>query len=369
MSGPLVSIVIKNFNYERYVAAAIRSALDQTWPHVQVVVVDDGSTDGSPAIINGFADRADVTLFPENRGLFAAVNAGYAAARGEIIMFLDSDDALRPEAAAEVVAHWRPGLAKIQFCLATVDGDGRFQGSIFPTFPPGLSPEQVRREALDTGIYPCVPTSGNALARAYLDRIMPLPADIAGASPDGLFNTVAPLYGDVLTLDTVLGFYRVHGANIWAQQGLDPERFGFYVERDLGRVRFLRDHAGTLGIDVAENALDHAVEHMQYRLVSARLARHRHPVAGETLARATARAMRAVLRSNRSAPAKVCLIGWMAGVALAPRGGAERLVTWRYLPARRPRVLRAALKRLAVLRGERGRERAADFDQPARLSH
>ncbi|HYD32638.1 MAG TPA: glycosyltransferase family A protein [Azospirillaceae bacterium] len=368
MSGPLVSIVIKNFNYERYVAAAIRSALDQTWPHVQVVVVDDGSSDDSATIIQGFGPEIDPVFFPQNRGLFAAVNAGYAAAKGEIIMFLDSDDALRPEAAAEVVAHWRPGLAKIQFCLGTVDRDGRFQGSIFPTFPSGLSPERVRRESLTTGIYPCVPTSGNALSREYLERIMPLPDDIAGASPDGLFNTVAPLYGDVLTLDKVLGFYRVHGANIWAQQGLNPERFGFYVERDLGRVAFLRQHAASLGMEVAANALDNAVEHMQYRLVSAKLAPHRHPIAGETLPRVAARAMGAVIRSDRSAASKVCLLGWMAGVTLAPRAGAERLVTWRYVPAHRPKLLRTALKRLSVLRRERGTERAADFDRPARLS-
>src|SRR3712207_5711907 len=99
--GMTVSIVIPCFNHARFVAAAIESALAQTWADCEVVVVDDGSTDDSGAIAARY-DRVRVVAQP-NRGLSEARNAGLAAAQGDIIIFLDADDRLRPAAAAAAV--------------------------------------------------------------------------------------------------------------------------------------------------------------------------------------------------------------------------------------------------------------------------
>jgi glycosyltransferase involved in cell wall biosynthesis len=100
---PSVSIVIPCWNAEATIADAIDSALAQTHPRCEVVVVDDGSTDGSAAIIAGYGTRI-VALHGPNRGGNAARNRGIAAARGDWIQLLDADDLLEPDCVAAKLA-------------------------------------------------------------------------------------------------------------------------------------------------------------------------------------------------------------------------------------------------------------------------
>ena len=93
MSEPLVSVVIPVHNGGRFLAEAIDSVLAQGYPHREVVVVDDGSTDDSAAIARARPVRYQRQ---ENQGVAAARNAGLAAARGELIAFLDQDDVWLP---------------------------------------------------------------------------------------------------------------------------------------------------------------------------------------------------------------------------------------------------------------------------------
>src|SRR5882757_10189722 len=118
-----VSIVITNYNYGRYLRSAIDGALAQTYPNVEVIVVDDGSNDGSREIIESYGARV-VAIVKANGGHGSALNAGFEASRGEIVMFLDADDELLPEAAVQVVKAWRPGVAKAQFQLEMIDDRG-----------------------------------------------------------------------------------------------------------------------------------------------------------------------------------------------------------------------------------------------------
>src|SRR5260370_3810010 len=90
---PLVSIIIPVYNAEGFVAEAIQSALDQTWPAKEIIVVDDGSTDCSLEILKSFGLRIRV-IEQENRGASAARNRALSEAQGECIQFLDADDLL-----------------------------------------------------------------------------------------------------------------------------------------------------------------------------------------------------------------------------------------------------------------------------------
>src|SRR5687768_5094018 len=103
---PLVSIIIDNFNYGRFLAEAIDSALAQTHGETEVIVVDDGSTDDSRAIIARYGERVRSVL-KENGGQASALNAGYRISRGEVVLFLDSDDVLFPGALANAVERLR----------------------------------------------------------------------------------------------------------------------------------------------------------------------------------------------------------------------------------------------------------------------
>ena len=90
-----VSVIIPTYNYGRFVAGAIESALGQTCPSVEVIVVDDGSTDDTAEVVGKFGERVRY-LRQENSGVGAARNRGVAEAVGEFIAFLDADDTWEP---------------------------------------------------------------------------------------------------------------------------------------------------------------------------------------------------------------------------------------------------------------------------------
>jgi len=90
---PKVSIIIPVYNGEEYITDALESSLEQTYQEVEVIVVDDGSTDGTPEVLRQYEGRI-VHIRQENRGVAAARNAGLAASRGEYICYLDSDDTI-----------------------------------------------------------------------------------------------------------------------------------------------------------------------------------------------------------------------------------------------------------------------------------
>ncbi|HET7010124.1 MAG TPA: glycosyltransferase [Anaerolineales bacterium] len=92
----LVSVIVPAYNQDRYLAAAVESALAQTHAELEVIIVDDGSTDQTAAIAHGFTDRRVRILSQDNRGLPAARNAGIDGSWGRFITFLDADDLFLP---------------------------------------------------------------------------------------------------------------------------------------------------------------------------------------------------------------------------------------------------------------------------------
>ncbi len=113
---PLVSCIVPVFNGERYLAEALDSIFAQTWRPVEVIVVDDGSTDGSAQIAAGYGERL-TCIRQANAGPAAARNHGLDAARGEFIAFLDADDLWHEDKLARQMARFdaRPEL---ELCLS-----------------------------------------------------------------------------------------------------------------------------------------------------------------------------------------------------------------------------------------------------------
>src|SRR5687767_8093344 len=126
------SVIITNYNYGRYLNAAIDSALSQTYTPCEVVVVDDGSTDGSAELVAAYRDRV-VPVFTEHGGQAAAFNAGFAASCGDVVCFLDADDVLLPRALEDAVVHFsNPDVTKVHWMFSGIDESGEATGEIIP---------------------------------------------------------------------------------------------------------------------------------------------------------------------------------------------------------------------------------------------
>lgn len=128
--NPTVSVIMPVYNVEKYVGAAIRSVLDQSFTDWELIIIDDGGTDGSLAICQSLVDSRIRIVSQSNRGLAGARNTGIAAARGEFIALLDSDDLMRPEKLERHVAHLRtrPAVGVSYAGAELIDDDGRLLG-------------------------------------------------------------------------------------------------------------------------------------------------------------------------------------------------------------------------------------------------
>jgi len=124
----IISVVIPTYNRAPWVAAAVQSALAQTYPHTEVIVVDDGSTDSTADVLEAFTRDGRVRYFhQENLGVSAARNRGIREARGRFIAFLDSDDVWYPwklEVQSRLL-ETMPRLALVctEFAASTAEGD------------------------------------------------------------------------------------------------------------------------------------------------------------------------------------------------------------------------------------------------------
>lgn len=108
MNTPLVSVIIPTFNRAAVIETAVRSVLAQTYANYELIVVDDGSDDGTPELLAHYSGKLTL-LVQRNRGVSAARNAGIACSSGELIAFLDSDDEWTPDKLAKQVALFHEG--------------------------------------------------------------------------------------------------------------------------------------------------------------------------------------------------------------------------------------------------------------------
>jgi glycosyltransferase involved in cell wall biosynthesis len=211
---PLVSIIISNYNYDNYLGDAVDSALGQTYSNVEVIVVDDGSSDGSREVVASYGDRI-IAVLKENGGQASTCNVGYQNCRGEIVIFFDADDMLLRDTAERVVAAFQSetGVAKVQYRLQNVDASGKPTGEIQPPTRLPLHSGDLRQRLIETNEYTWPPTSGNAFAAEVLRQIMPIPEALCRGMPDIHLCNLSAVYGKVVSLEQPGVLYRIHGKN------------------------------------------------------------------------------------------------------------------------------------------------------------
>jgi glycosyltransferase involved in cell wall biosynthesis len=342
MTKPVaVDIVIDNYNYGRFLEAAIDSALAQRHPQSRVIVVDDGSTDHSREVMVSYGDRI-TAVFKENGGQASAFNAGWAHCSGDVVIFLDADDVLLPDAAARAAAAFAaaPGAVKVQYRMAVIDEAGQPTGELRPPAHIGLPTGDLRLSEL-TFPFDMVwmPTSGNAFSTLALERILPIPEREFANSADWYLKHLIPLLGDVVSLQDVCAYYRVHGSNNYELPGatLEMPHVRQNVRYAAATRRHLRRMSSELGLALPPGPFL-SVADLANRITSRKLEPDAHPLPGDRVGKlALGGAIAAVRRFDVRWPMKLMFIAWFAAMALAPRRAAAALAVIFFFPERRRR--------------------------------
>ena len=333
-----VSIIISNYNYARFLRPCIDSALEQDYGDVEVVIVDDESTDDSVEIIDSYGGRVRPCLRERNGGHAAAFNTGFAACSGKIVLFLDADDYLYPNAVSEAVSEWEETIAQMQFRLHVVDEQQQIK-DIFP--PPELSFDSgdVVPKLLRKGRYQTTVTSGLAFDRSALEMIMPIPEPDFRQGADGYLVTLAPLYGKVTSIETCLGAYRIHGSNhsVFAEEL--GQRARWRMQHDFRRLEALSDQAAEIGLTVPPDANLRDPVHLEERLASLCVDERQHPVADDTKLALAVAGVAASLEMNASLRRRAVLAAWFLSVGVLPRKMAKTVLSWKLVASSRPAIL------------------------------
>lgn len=250
MSGVArVSVIVTNYNYGAFVEEAVDGALAQTLTPTQVIVVDDGSTDGSPAALAArYGEDPRVTLlFGENGGQLAAFRRGLAEATGDVVCFLDADDAWRPDYLVQVAELFgkRPD---IDFVFSDVELFGQQQARM-----------RFADRAVDLGFTAVstymlmhwygAPTSALALRRRWAERTLELPEELSAnwrlSADNCLVYGTSVLGARKYYLPTGAVRYRIHGNNGWWGNRTPANE---YLNRFRSRC-LIEHYARTIGLD------------------------------------------------------------------------------------------------------------------------
>jgi glycosyltransferase involved in cell wall biosynthesis len=251
---PLVSVIIVNYNYGRFLSEALNSVFAQTYSNIELIIVDDASRDESAAVLDAVeADHPDVKIMrrKENGGQSLATRQGFEASTGEYIVFLDADDVLLPDfVATHVFVHLSlrvpVGMSSSDMLQAT---GSRFVLSTFQPFSdyirsdkgkvaglvrpidasaPELWPLPALYADIDDRVHwvpPSFqdqwvwsPTSGNCFRRDAVSLVLDNDdlASLRSCTDAYLIRGVAVLTGSVL-IDRPLSVYRLHGVNVFSQ--------------------------------------------------------------------------------------------------------------------------------------------------------
>ena len=221
-----VSVVMPAYNVGAFIAEAIQSVLDQTYPDWELVIVDDGATDNTASIIATFADPRIIVVHQANGGLTAARNSGLSKISGDWVLFLDSDDVLRPDALEHLMraAALDRGVppAVIYGDYMRIDEAGTTLGRRELL---GKIRTQPSGDLLGFFLQGFVQMIGTAIVRR--DVVTRVGRIQVGLEPmeDWVWFTLAALHGEFVSVDRIVMDYRMRPSSLSMTAGLAIDRY------------------------------------------------------------------------------------------------------------------------------------------------
>jgi glycosyltransferase involved in cell wall biosynthesis len=215
----MFSVIINNYNYANYIAEAIDSVLGQIETDFELIIVDDGSSDGSQEIIDGYDDTRIQVIHKSNGGQASAFNVGVEVASGEWICFLDSDDIWREDKLGLInqrIANLPENVSMVVHSLKGIDAEGADYSLGDTKLPNYQYLDAMKWMGMTNNLPPCSPTSGMCIKASVLKKCMPIDESVWRIAADVPLIIFAAVEGELAYMQEKLGSYRIHGTNLWA---------------------------------------------------------------------------------------------------------------------------------------------------------
>ena len=334
-----LSVIVPCYNYGNFVSIALDSVLSQAGDRVQVIAVDDCSTDNSREVIASYGSAITAVFHEKNLGHGGGFNSGFSVATGDFILFLDADDFLLPGAVETILGALEPGTDVYHFRLRLADGDGEL-GDLFPPEQKSLAQGDISEKLRFRGRYDATVTSGLVYSRRVLQKTLPIDTENQAFrnSGDGYLCACAPLYGPSKTCETAIAAYRIHGGNHSLFTRDLVKRARWRVLHDLARYQTIREHAARLGLPVADNLGERDEAHLEQRItLDLNSEEDRDPAWGR--GRLAICGLKSLDRSG-AFKGRLLQMAWWSVLGFAPRGVARTLLNWKQNAASRPQFVK-----------------------------
>lgn len=264
--NPLVSVLMANYNYGKYVAEALGSVVNQTYSKLEIIVCDDGSTDDSCKVIEGYIGKdSRVGLIRKENGRHAsAINRAFGWSKGEIICMLDSDDLFEMNKLEKIVEAFKNNgdCGMVIHNMRVVDGNGKIIRSAIYRQTGYIGPEIP---TLRMGL-PLPQSSGLAFRREVLREILPLPEKDFRTAADWAIGYGAAYLSRTVLVPEFLACYRVHGTNISGTTSTANKLDERMIERNLNGINRVINYVDQFmkerfGICVPQSRVRNVIEH------------------------------------------------------------------------------------------------------------
>lgn len=212
---PLVTALVNTYNYGRYLPFAINSVLNQTYRNIEIIVVDDGSTDHTRDVLAQYHGKVRA-IRTENGGQAQAFNIGIPQARGELVMLLDADDTWLPEKVERMVdfAARNPKAALLYHRFQNIDPHGNLLGPPQPY--PLISGDYSRKYLRSGGTWWSPITSVLVLRTEHIRRALPIPTYGHREGADTILTDYCAVTSEIASLPDALTLRLLHGSNLYA---------------------------------------------------------------------------------------------------------------------------------------------------------